>query len=105
MANRRPPLAPNMTLLILGLPVLALLIVRSGLWWLLALTSVLVSLRLMLWVLAPYSRFAYRAIEPRQPPTAEKASEVVEPYRHIPVIGWFTKLGSWVLGWPRRTGR
>jgi hypothetical protein len=96
--QERPPLAPNVALLVLGLPVIVLLFFLSDVWWLLGLVVVLSSLRFILWLLAPYSNVAYKAIEPRRDPARELVATSVDPYRHIPVIGWLMSLGAWVLG-------
>jgi hypothetical protein len=95
--QQRPPLAPNLALLLLGLPVIVLLFFWSAVWWLLSLV-VLFSLRFILWLLAPYSHLAYKAGEPRHEPAGELMAKSVDPYRHIPMIGWLMRLGAWVLG-------
>lgn len=81
---------------------IVVLLFLSGVWWLLGIVVVLFSLRFILWLLAPYSAFAYKAIAPRHEPARELVADSVEPYRNIPVIGWLMRLGAWILGGSRR---
>jgi hypothetical protein len=102
--QERPNLAPNLAPLLLGLPVILGLLLLSGVWWLLGIVTVLCSLRFILWLLSPYSDLTNRAIQPRHESASDLLAESVDPYRHIPVIGWLMRLGAWVLSGshPRR---
>lgn len=94
---RRPALLPSTALLIGGVPLLVVLAIRSGTWWVVGTAGVLFGLRLLTWLAAPYSRLAFKAIEPRYE-TPEELAETLEPFQRFRVIGPILRFGAKTMG-------
>ena len=94
----RPSPIRNLAPLLGGLPILAILWVRSGGWWIVGIVTAVVTIQATLWVLAPYKEWAWRALDERV-----STAEHLDPWKRKRGIGWVFRLGGLTMGEPWRT--
>lgn len=90
-SSSRPKLLARVSLLFLVLVPLGALIARDSRAWLVLLIGIPLILRIILWIVSPYSSAAREAIDPSQE-TLRTIEQRTEGLTRVPILGFFFRL-------------